>query len=214
MAFWKKIFKSKYTGAEIDAAIAKAGDATKVTANPTLAGTESALTGLEVGETKYKVEQPINVVANPTLAGTEAALEGLQVGNTKYKVGSGDIGSIIILPEDLPTTFMAIATWLASISGGWNLKPFELTESETATIRAKLEAAYAVNEKNAFVYFGGNLATMANFSGHAGSLSVSILNVSLPSPLSGTFAVFFNILTGINDIIAFDIFAAPVTVAT
>ena len=55
MAFWKKIFKSKYTGAEIDAAIAKAGDATKVTANPTLAGTESALTGLQVGETKYKV---------------------------------------------------------------------------------------------------------------------------------------------------------------
>lgn len=56
MAFWKKIFKSKYTGAEIDAAIAKAGDATKVTANPTLAGTESVLTGLEVGTTKYKVD--------------------------------------------------------------------------------------------------------------------------------------------------------------
>ena len=55
MAFWKKIYKSKYTGAEIDAAVAKAGDATKVTANPTLAGTESALTGLEVGTTKYKV---------------------------------------------------------------------------------------------------------------------------------------------------------------
>ena len=86
MAFWKKFYKSKYTGAEIDAAVAKAGDATKVTANPTLAGTEAALTGLEVGETKYKVEQPINVVANPTLAGTEAALTGLEVGDTKYKV--------------------------------------------------------------------------------------------------------------------------------
>ena len=84
--FWQKKYISKYTGAEIDAAVAKAGDATKVTANPTLAGTEAALTGLEVGDTKYKVEQPINVVANPTLAGTEAALEGLQVGNTKYKV--------------------------------------------------------------------------------------------------------------------------------
>lgn len=94
MAFWKKFYKSKYTGAEIDAAIAKAGDATKVTANPTLAGTESALTGLEVGTTKYKVEQPINVVANPTLAGTESALEGLQVGDTKYKVGGGG-GSLI-----------------------------------------------------------------------------------------------------------------------
>ena len=86
MAFWKKFYKSKYTGAEIDAAIAKAGDATKVTANPVLAGTEAALTGLEVGTTKYKVEQPINVVANPTLAGTEPPLTGLQVGNTKYKI--------------------------------------------------------------------------------------------------------------------------------
>ena len=55
MAFWKKFYKSKYTGAEIDAAVAKAGDATKVVANPTLAGTEAALEGLQVGDTKYKV---------------------------------------------------------------------------------------------------------------------------------------------------------------
>lgn len=53
--FWQKKYTSKYTGAEIDAAVAKAGDATKVTANPTLAGTESALEGLQVGDTKYKV---------------------------------------------------------------------------------------------------------------------------------------------------------------
>lgn len=84
--FWQKKYISKYTGAEIDAAVEKAGDLSKVEANPTLAGTEAALTGLEVGETKYKVKQPINVAANPTLAGTEAALEGLQVGDTKYKV--------------------------------------------------------------------------------------------------------------------------------
>jgi hypothetical protein len=31
MAFWKKIFKSKYTGAEIDAAVAKAGNLPAVT---------------------------------------------------------------------------------------------------------------------------------------------------------------------------------------
>ena len=54
--FWQKKYISKYTGAEIDAAVAKAGDATKVTANPTLAGTEAALEGLQVGETKYKVD--------------------------------------------------------------------------------------------------------------------------------------------------------------
>ena len=46
---------SKYTGAEIDAAVAKAGDATKVVANPTLAGTEAPLVGLQVGETKYAI---------------------------------------------------------------------------------------------------------------------------------------------------------------
>lgn len=55
--FWQKKYTSKYTGAEIDAAVAKAGDATKVTANPTLAGTESALEGLQVGNTKYKVTE-------------------------------------------------------------------------------------------------------------------------------------------------------------
>lgn len=171
------------------------------------------ITGKDISDAVEKAGDATKVTANPTLAGTEAALEGLQVGNTKYKVG-GEIGSITILPADLPTTFTAIVSWLASISGGWNLKHFELTESETATVAAKLVEAYAINENNAFMYFGGNLATMANFSGHSGSLSVSILNITLPSPLSGTFALFFNILTGIDDIITFDIFAAPVTVAT
>lgn len=115
MAFWKKYYKSRYTGEQIDAGIkggaqvpdvtsadngkilkvsggkwAKGTDSgTTVKANPTLAGTEAALTGLQVESTKYKVEQPINVVANPTLAGTEDALEGLQVGSTKYKVAAG-----------------------------------------------------------------------------------------------------------------------------
>lgn len=59
---------------------------TKVQANPTLVGTESALTSIEIGGTKYKVDE---VVANPTLAGTESALTGLQVGDTKYKVSGG-----------------------------------------------------------------------------------------------------------------------------
>ena len=62
--FWQKKYISKYTGAEIDAAVAKAGDATKVTANPTLAGTEAALEGLQVGDTKYK--SPVYVVEAET----------------------------------------------------------------------------------------------------------------------------------------------------
>ena len=99
--FWQKQYISKYTGAEIDAAVEKAGDLSKVEANPTLAGTEAALTGLEVGETKYKVEQPINVVANPTLAGTEADLTGLQVGETKYNVFVPDYFIIHCYSQDL-----------------------------------------------------------------------------------------------------------------
>lgn len=126
MAFWKKFYKSKYTGAEIDAAVAKAGDATKVTANPTLAGTEAALTGLEVGTTKYKVEQPINVVANPTLAGTEAALAGLQVGNTKYKVEGGGLDSVNF-PAFPGATGIGILTFIGSATTSLKSKSFDVS---------------------------------------------------------------------------------------
>ena len=91
MAFWKKIFKSKYTGAEIDAAIAKAGDATKVTANPTLAGTEAALEGLQVGNTKYKVgDSPVTLTLPSTNLGVTLLqvlqfYSGLSDGDLKYK---------------------------------------------------------------------------------------------------------------------------------
>lgn len=44
-----------YTKEKIDELIAGA-EGTEVIANPTLAGTESALTGLQVGDTKYKIE--------------------------------------------------------------------------------------------------------------------------------------------------------------
>ena len=81
------VLKSPSFAAALAKAISEAPSGSSVEANPTLAGTESALTGLDVDGTKYKVEQPTEVVANPTLAGTEANLEGLQVGNTKYKVG-------------------------------------------------------------------------------------------------------------------------------
>lgn len=140
MAFWKKFYKSKYTGAEIDAAVAKAGDATKVTANPTLAGTEAALTGLEVGTTKYKVEQPINVVANPTLAGTESALEGLQVGNTKYKVEAGTtIPKITITQEELGTLIVSIGSFLAAANDTIKLKTFYIDDIQGVSIANKLK---------------------------------------------------------------------------
>lgn len=46
------IYQSTHTGQEIDSAV---DNATKVTANPTLEGTETELTGIEVAGTKFKV---------------------------------------------------------------------------------------------------------------------------------------------------------------
>lgn len=45
-------YNSRHTGAEVDEAVDKA---TKVVANPTLAGSESNLSGVEIAGTKYKV---------------------------------------------------------------------------------------------------------------------------------------------------------------
>lgn len=83
--FWQKKYISKYTGEEIDAAVAKAGDATKVTANPTLAGTESALEGLQVGDTKYKIDNEIPTV---TLATTD--ISSVLTGIIAFLVGGND----------------------------------------------------------------------------------------------------------------------------
>ena len=123
------IYNSSYTGAEVDASVAKTqaitktpqqiNDLNQVVANPTLAGTEADLTGLQVGETKYAVPQGTPVVANPTLAGTEADLTGLQVGDTKYAVPQGGGSSDIYLhsvqigyPASPPSSGMAYSIFL------------------------------------------------------------------------------------------------------
>lgn len=51
-------YNSRHTGAEVDEAVDKA---TKVVANPTLAGTESNLNGVEIAGTKYKVAAEITI---------------------------------------------------------------------------------------------------------------------------------------------------------
>lgn len=142
MAFWKKIFKSKYTGREIDAAVAKAGTVpsvttadegkalvvdsegkivpgeagTKVVANPTLAGTEAALTGLEVGTTKYKVNQPINVEANPVLTGNEPIMGSIRIGLTSYALP----GQAIEAPESFITRINTALAGMATALMGDN----------------------------------------------------------------------------------------------
>lgn len=67
------------------------GYQTKITANPTLEGTENDLEGVEIDSTKYVI--PPRVSANPELEGTESELTGLKIGNTKYKASSGGGGS-------------------------------------------------------------------------------------------------------------------------
>lgn len=116
MAFWKKFYKSKYTGAEIDAAVAKAGDATKVTANPTLAGTEAALTGLEVGTTKYKVNQPINIEADPVLTGNEGILGSIRIGSSSYVLP----GHAIVAPDSFVTRINTALAGMATALMGDN----------------------------------------------------------------------------------------------
>lgn len=174
MAFWKKFYKSRYTGAEIDAAVAKAGDATKVTANPSLAGTEAALTGLEVGTTKYKVNQPINVVANPTLAGTESALEGLQVGDIKYKVYNGF--EVVTFTQDETTSLMLqIMTALTAATD--KLTKTTITPSLSSEIEASLVEKICKAASNPYmvIYSLGNLFVWGQFvSEESNSLTVLI----------------------------------------
>lgn len=164
--FWQKKYISKYTGAEIDAAVEKTGDLSKVEANPTLAGTEAALTGLEVGDTKYKVEQPINVVANPTLAGTEAALEGLQVGDTKYKAGAPDFIVNITVTEDggslIPSLDKTYEQIVAAITDNYNIKiNVTVTIFGTAFTMTTRDYGYSAAAGgitgNFMLYFMGNL---------------------------------------------------------
>lgn len=81
------IFKSKFTGEQIDEILQKAQDAEtpiEVQANPQ--GEPSAeLDKLKVGDTIYQTPRPIDVVANPTSVGEED-LTKLRVGSTVYNI--------------------------------------------------------------------------------------------------------------------------------
>lgn len=111
--FWQKKYTSKYTGAEIDAAIAKAGTVPAVTSadegKALVVDSEGKIVPGEAGTT---------VVANPTLAGTESALTGLQVGETKYKVGGDrvfdDEYDITITATDLTHFVMTLSKTVQS----------------------------------------------------------------------------------------------------
>lgn len=75
MAFWKKIFKSKYTGAEIDAAVAKAGTVPAVTSadegKALVVDAEGKIVAGEVGGglTEYDYTMPLDYIENVWASG-------------------------------------------------------------------------------------------------------------------------------------------------
>ena len=185
------IYNSSYTGAEVDASIAKTqaitktaqqiNDLNQVNANPILAGTEADLTGLEVGGTKYAVPQGTNVVANPTLAGTEADLAGLEVAGTKYKVPQGGGSSDIYLhsvqiayPASPPTSGMKYSIYLY-------LMKSDTTELNTIT---------KVFDYLDTLVVGTSTTVYPIFSGYCVSLGAS---TDTSRPVSG---VYYNKTTG------------------
>lgn len=91
------IFKSKYTGEQIEEILDKANNVTDVQANngePTTAD----LSTLKIGDVNYKIPEPsaptesTDVEANPTAEAT-AVLSKLRVGTEIYSIPSGNGGS-------------------------------------------------------------------------------------------------------------------------
>lgn len=78
------IYKSNFTGQEIDEILTKAKNANKVEANPTTDATDN-LSKLTVGNTTYSVPTGVNVEANPSGDAT-AELSKLKVGETIYSI--------------------------------------------------------------------------------------------------------------------------------
>lgn len=83
------IYNSSYTGAEVDASVAKTQAITKtaqeinnlnqVNANPTLAGTEGMLEGLQVATTKYKLKNIIDATNDTSLLPTSNNTSGVMI---------------------------------------------------------------------------------------------------------------------------------------
>ena len=91
------IFKSKFTGEQIDEILQKAQDAeTPITVQANPQGEPTAeLDKLKVGDTIYQTPRPIDVVANPTSVG-EADLTKLRVGSTVYNIPQPEAPTTVV----------------------------------------------------------------------------------------------------------------------
>lgn len=82
---------------------------TDVVANPTLAGTESALTSLQVGDTKYKVDEKITTISfNPT----RVVYDDISFKATFTYTGGTEVTKIVRQYKDIKITFLIQAAGL------------------------------------------------------------------------------------------------------
>lgn len=80
----KNIFKSKFTGEQIEAILEKANNITDITPNPTEEATEE-LQKITIGDTIFYIPKSIIVEANPSEDATEE-LTKLKVGDTVFSI--------------------------------------------------------------------------------------------------------------------------------
>lgn len=174
----------------------------QVTANPTLAGTESDLTGLQIGDTKFKVPSGggsgTTVVANPTLVGTEDDLTGLQVGSTKFKIPSGgviDNPPVDPNPEYKTPVIYPHEHWLiggatsGQTSVGDPCRMVNNSSSNVTTYSVDIEPGETItitvvsaNNKRVGLFNGTTAEVMANYSDARGTFLAYETSSTLPSP--------------------------------
>lgn len=183
--FWQKKYISKYTGAEIDAAVAKAGDLSKVVANPTLAGTESALEGLQVGNTKYKVgaNYPVFELTDEEFAEVSDAFSTFLYGLTAasglvYKDFTILTNAATVIAKikavvnsgkpfvqyKLPASFAGASLFGSVGSYGFNtfVIPFAFPAPINKYINISFEYSYAQGEASVIITVGAHVITAAS----------------------------------------------------
>lgn len=84
------IYKSKFTGQEIDEILTNASNVTNIEANPSGEATEE-LTKLTIGDVTYNLGGGVPVEANPSGDGT-AELTKIKIGDTVYSIPQGSGG--------------------------------------------------------------------------------------------------------------------------
>ena len=87
------IYKSKFTGQEIDNILTNASNVTNIEANPSGEATEE-LTKITIGDTVYSIPEGTVVEGNPTGDAT-VELTKLKIGNTIYSLPQGGGGGAL-----------------------------------------------------------------------------------------------------------------------